>query len=1611
VTVNFRNSTNNFTYIGVAVEERPLPVPRKLALRLFSSNTGNVIYVSKMFDFFADIKEVNTWWRKYQSEEDAIAELYDISWSCSYEETDDGDKKNCTSLIEGQMIANGLRIIWEHWDMDKFGSHNYTFTAILSTKNRYRSVSNSLKIAVVEEKYPEVEISPTNIYLNDGDQAVFEVFVTPSGESEALSGADILEEYTLEWEILDCAICNESNSFVTSLGRSVFDTSQTSILPSQKVRFSLWVYALDETESPIAIEASAILNSPPRYGSCSLDNNEGIPFETVFTMTCEGWESASGTSLEYQFEQMQTGSRGRSPLITYSRGPSLSFSLGPGTFMIFVKIKDMFNAVTEVSQFCSVLYSEAKLNNITSDSAGYIAEVSEEHSLEVKRAAQSGDLTKTIQVVSNLNSAIYTALGGDIGVNTRRRLALENSRLSVSRRRLNSQDGLTEAISLREKLFEAVKLLIEKTTGTQKSLKSLVNVLWTQTVDPSQVSTTAVSNGSVILKSLTSGLTSLMAEEAVSKFESELVSIMMESSIDMILVAMDGRDAAVVQSLWNSGMQSLRQSLTDTLPGQTGYVNRDQSYGKSTANRVEPSSIFDCSNDFVSFGHVIQTDDMSSVDCTIRTDDFDISSWLAGSERRRSEVIGYEEIVTVNLYDSTYQASGGLYDETASAINVSLLEDCEPVIVRIKTTIFNGMDYNTIISQNNGSGKQTWEVPLCLALEYGYSTNWSDNGCALISWDDTSAYCACRHLSSFTTSVSDYIPSIELFKDAMRADITWESLWQNPITPICTITIMALLFRLLPEFRYHCSDYHPLAHKRIWSDQKWNLVKHSSYFNYLKAKSGKSLFSRCWKIYLWQFRNEHPVFGLCFRDTATNYTGHQRFLSVMASLAAALAVQAVFYGQTFETPYQETATQGMLSIFCAIIPSLGKKIFKTHQTSEKNYGKVRIWNEGLSKLRTFCRCMCCCRKLERQATVPEGFQKTFSKTLIGSEITKIGSAVSLVSKHMRRKNSAEMYGFNISLSDFDDLENSAEGKQDHSLSKEDNIETEQDVCVIERSIVIPDVGHSDTSKSDMTDLTPKPVQSSKKVDTVTHGNTATQTLATMDTEASGLASTLEAPKMGKAVIRRRLSKDSSRSKLIKPQSLSETPISEGKSDCTGPVGCSTTEGIALSYFDVDGGLSPDLKSMRTRETPPLEISRSVLTVEPKVELSEILAAPTPHKTTPPKPQPLAKESFITSDSLFSKLNDKTVDDLLQQRPISASTIHSKKPPIVEISSDHLSPMGFKKSEPKSLSQLELQTLGESEEVCTETSEKNGKDESNLDVCGNEIPSEILPLSQPSTLGISSTFGPGASQERWETITISNRMRLLLDNERGLRNRIHISQKQQELLKELQRIYLRKSFKFPNCCKIFAFNLLITWCLICGICIILFGINFDIRAQMSVTDEILNSVHSNCSNTRIFESATLEVDIPLSSLMDLNFSQFDADAWNLEYTPYPASDYNVFPDYLRESYRFLWGAALSWLMGIFVISIVQEILIAIILSFIFCHERERLFAIITNETFKRKPHLIHYRRGTFLLLLHPSALIQMEQTVQDGDEDEIKMESYRDQCNDYVEGLINFCMDG
>jgi len=139
------------------------------------------------------------------------------------------------------------------------------------------------------------------------------------------------------------------------------------------------------------------------------------------------------------------------------------------------------------------------------------------------------------------------------------------------------------------------------------------------------------------------------------------------------------------------------------------------------------------------------------------------------------------------------------------------------------------------------------------------------------------------------------------------------------------------------------------------------LVRDSAFFLAHKAKNHPYFWSRFSLLLLSKIRNSHPVFSICLRNTGTNFTPHQRLLCVVSSLATSLAINAIFYGYTFETPASETTTTLMVIVIAGIIPKFGKMWFVKHKMTLHTSSKQRIvdkWNEQRTRFKYWIGCYC-----------------------------------------------------------------------------------------------------------------------------------------------------------------------------------------------------------------------------------------------------------------------------------------------------------------------------------------------------------------------------------------------------------------------------------------------------------------------------------------------------------------------------------------------------------------------------------------------------------------------------------------------------------------------------
>merc|ERR1712183_162658 len=140
-------------------------------------------------------------------------------------------------------------------------------------------------------------------------------------------------------------------------------------------------------------------------------------------------------------------------------------------------------------------------------------------------------------------------------------------------------------------------------------------------------------------------------------------------------------------------------------------------------------------------------------------------------------------------------------------------------------------------------------------------------------------------------------------------------------------------------FKHKSSDKHLLAHQFLWAERRQLLVRESEYFQKLKGRANKSFCTRASILFRVKIRNNHPMLSIVLRNVGTNFTAHQRVISVLSSLGTCLAINAIFYGVTFKTPTTESATTIFVTIVAAVVPVLGRLFFKKNKrathTSEK----------------------------------------------------------------------------------------------------------------------------------------------------------------------------------------------------------------------------------------------------------------------------------------------------------------------------------------------------------------------------------------------------------------------------------------------------------------------------------------------------------------------------------------------------------------------------------------------------------------------------------------------------------------------------------------------------
>merc|ERR1711879_369200 len=152
-------------------------------------------------------------------------------------------------------------------------------------------------------------------------------------------------------------------------------------------------------------------------------------------------------------------------------------------------------------------------------------------------------------------------------------------------------------------------------------------------------------------------------------------------------------------------------------------------------------------------------------------------------------------------------------------------------------------------------------------------------------------------------------------------------------------------------------------------------------------------------------------------------------------------------------------------------------------------------------------------------------------------------------------------------------------------------------------------------------------------------------------------------------------------------------------------------------------------------------------------------------------------------------------------------------------------------------------------------------------------------------------------------------------------------------------------------------------------IFVFGMTFDLKAEASADDWIVDEATSECL---IDSGPDPYYDVGLASLLDRVLSEGEAFRLNEEYAqPYGKDAPEVFPENMEESYRFLIGSLVTWIFGVFVISAILQY-----------NARETQESKLERYSDKKTRYEdLSVADKTFLIILNPVRLLDLYHDLQ------------------------------
>lgn len=183
---------------------------------------------------------------------------------------------------------------------------------------------------------------------------------------------------------------------------------------------------------------------------------------------------------------------------------------------------------------------------------------------------------------------------------------------------------------------------------------------------------------------------------------------------------------------------------------------------------------------------------------------------------------------------------------------------------------------------------------------------------------------------------------------------------------------------------------------------------------------------------------------------------------------------------------------------------------------------------------------------------------------------------------------------------------------------------------------------------------------------------------------------------------------------------------------------------------------------------------------------------------------------------------------------------------------------------------------------------------------------------------------------------------------------------------------------------FAWFLFFAWLGTCCAFIIIFGINFDLQNELQPDEEIVDAGTSKCPATAL-GGAELHVDIGATDAMNLALSITKALEENADFEQYPEDPVEVFPEDVPEASRFIIATFMSWVIGTFIFSVLQQPISGAVEALQTCRMRKKYKHLESKNLLRANAVEIEEMdedEKIYLLMFNPAVLVTMHETPID-----------------------------